>query len=99
MGTPSMDDKATPSPPQRTTQEYEWDKAHGINSKPFPTTRPGLKEPKTMPPVSEKQRRAMRAAASGKSTLGIPASVGKEYSKADKGGKLPRRANKGKGKR
>jgi hypothetical protein len=44
-----------------------------------------------MPPVSEKQRRAMRAAASGKSTIGIPKKVGKEYSKADPGGKLPKR--------
>jgi len=44
-----------------------------------------------MPPVSEKQRRAMRAAASGKSTLGIPKKVGKEFSKADPGGKLPKR--------
>jgi len=49
-----------------------------------------------MPPKSEKQRKAMRAAAAGKSTLGIPASVGKEYSKADPGGKLP--AHKGFGK-
>lgn len=31
------------------------------------------------PPVSEAQRRAMYAAASGKSRLGIPKSVGKEY--------------------
>ena len=44
-----------------------------------------------MPPVSEKQRRAMHAAAAGKSTLGIPKKVGKEYVKADKGGKLPKR--------
>ena len=44
-----------------------------------------------MPPVSEKQRRAMRAAASGKSAIGIPKSVGKEFSKADPGGKLPKR--------
>ena len=44
-----------------------------------------------MPPVSEKQRRAMRAAASGKSTIGIPKKVGKEYSKSDPGGKLPKR--------
>lgn len=42
-----------------------------------------------MPPVSEKQRRAMRAAASGQSTLGIPPSVGKDFSDADPGGKLP----------
>lgn len=32
-----------------------------------------------MPPVSEAQRRAMYAAAEGKSTLGIPQSVGKEF--------------------
>ena len=44
-----------------------------------------------MPPVSEAQRKAMFAAASGKSTLGIPKSVGKEFSEADKGGKLPKR--------
>ena len=42
-----------------------------------------------MPPKSEAQRRAMEAAAHGHSTLGIPASVGKEFSAADKGGKLP----------
>ena len=47
-----------------------------------------------MPPVSEKQRKAMHAAAKGKSTLGIPKKVGKEFSKADKGGKLPKRAKK-----
>ena len=45
-----------------------------------------------MPPVSEKQRRAMRAAAEGKSNIGIPKKVGKEYSAADKGGKLPKQA-------
>jgi hypothetical protein len=33
----------------------------------------------------------MRAAAAGKSTLGIPKKVGKEFSKADRGGKLPKR--------
>jgi uncharacterized protein len=44
-----------------------------------------------MPPVSEAQRRAMRAAAAGKSTLGIPKKVGKEFSTADKGGKLPQK--------
>jgi len=32
-----------------------------------------------MPIVSESQRRAMYAAAAGKSTLGIPASVGKDF--------------------
>lgn len=31
----------------------------------------------------------MFAAAEGKSTLGIPKSVGKEFADADKGGKLP----------
>ena len=41
------------------------------------------------PPVSEAQRRAMRAAAGGHSTLGIPKKVGKEFSSADPGGKLP----------
>ena len=44
-----------------------------------------------MPAVSEKQRRAMAAAASGNSTLGIPPKVGKEFIDADKGGKLPMR--------
>lgn len=44
-----------------------------------------------MPPRSEAQRRAMFAAASGKSTLGIPKKVGKEFAAADKGGKLPKR--------
>jgi hypothetical protein len=33
----------------------------------------------------------MHAAEAGKSTLGIPKSVGKEFSDADKGGKLPKR--------
>ena len=42
-----------------------------------------------MPVVSEAQRRAMHAAAAGKSTLGIPKKVGKEFASADKGGKLP----------
>ena len=44
-----------------------------------------------MPMQSEAQRRAMHAAAEGKSTLGIPKSVGKEFSDADKHGKLPER--------
>ena len=44
-----------------------------------------------MPPRSEAQRKAMYAAAEGKSTLGIPKSVGKEFVAADKGGKLPAR--------
>jgi hypothetical protein len=37
-----------------------------------------------MPSKTAKQRRAMRAAAAGHSTLGIPPSVGKEYVAADK---------------
>ena len=44
-----------------------------------------------MPPKSQAQRRAMRAAAAGKSTLGIPKKVGKEFSQSDPGGKLPKR--------
>jgi hypothetical protein len=47
-----------------------------------------------MPPVSENQRKAMAAAAAGKSTLGIPARVGKEFMAADKGGRLPTKAPK-----
>lgn len=42
-----------------------------------------------MPSVSEDQRRAMYAASEGKSTLGIPKDVGKEFVAADPGGKLP----------
>jgi hypothetical protein len=42
-----------------------------------------------MPAVSESQRKAMFAAAEGKSTLGIPKKVGAEFAAADKGGKLP----------
>lgn len=38
-----------------------------------------------MPSVSGSQHRAMEAAAHGNSTLGISASVGKEFSEADKG--------------
>jgi hypothetical protein len=44
-----------------------------------------------MPPKSQAQRAAMHAAATGKSTLGIPASVGREFVKADPGGKLPQK--------
>lgn len=42
-----------------------------------------------MPSVSQAQRGAMAEAAAGKSKLGIPAKVGKEFIKADKGGHLP----------
>jgi hypothetical protein len=45
-----------------------------------------------MPMASEAQRRAMHAAASGKSTIGIPKKVGKEFAAADQGGKLPKKA-------
>lgn len=37
-----------------------------------------------MPSTSEAQRRAMEAAAAGRSTLGIPKKVGKEFRKADR---------------
>ena len=47
-----------------------------------------------MPPKSEAQRRAMYAAAEGKSTLGIPKKVGKEFTGADTKGKLPKRVKK-----
>ena len=52
-----------------------------------------------MPPRSEAQRRAMQYAKEGKSTLGIPKKVGEEFAKSDKGGKLPQRAPKKKGRR
>ena len=42
-----------------------------------------------MPVVSQAQRAAMHAAAQGRSTLGIPKSVGEEFVASDKGGKLP----------
>ena len=38
-----------------------------------------------MPSKTPKQHRAMAAAAHGKSNLGIPPKVGKEFLKADKG--------------
>jgi len=37
-----------------------------------------------MPSLTPKQHRAMMAAAHGKSNIGIPQSVGKEYVEADK---------------
>ncbi len=49
-----------------------------------------------MPMRSESQRFAMHAAAAGKSTIGIPKSVGKKYAAHDQGGKLPKRAKKSK---
>ncbi len=47
-----------------------------------------------MPPLSESQRRAMRAAASGKGKLGIPKKVAEEFDAADPGGKLPKKVKK-----
>ena len=47
-----------------------------------------------MPAVSEAERRAMYAAAAGKSTLGIPKKVGKDFVAATPAGKLPKRAPK-----
>lgn len=47
---------------------------------------------RTDPPVSQAQRRAMWAAASGNGKIGIPERVGKEFANADPGGKLPERA-------
>ena len=38
-----------------------------------------------MPSTSQKQHNAMEAAAHGKSTLGIPKSVGQDFANADKG--------------
>ena len=46
-----------------------------------------------MPMMSQAQRGAMFAAAAGKSTLGIPQTVGKEFADADTGGKLPRKVS------
>jgi len=40
---------------------------------------------------SEAQRKAMHAAAKGKSTIGIPKKVAREFVDADEGGKLPRK--------
>jgi hypothetical protein len=37
-----------------------------------------------MPSKTPRQKRAMRAAAAGKSTIGIPKKVGKEFVKADR---------------
>jgi hypothetical protein len=48
-----------------------------------------------MPIVSEKQKGAMYAAAAGKSTLGIPKKVGKEFVKSGPASKnLPNKVQK-----
>lgn len=52
-----------------------------------------------MPPVSQAQRAAMHAAAEGKSTIGIPASVAAEFVQADPGGPLPKRKKHRRGRR
>lgn len=52
-----------------------------------------------MPDVSEAQQRAMYAAKEGRSTLGIPQSVGADFIAADKAAgnpSLPKRAPKSK---
>jgi hypothetical protein len=50
-----------------------------------------------MPVVSQAQRGAMYAAKEGKSTLGIPQSVGADFIAATPAGaKLPKRVGKGK---
>jgi hypothetical protein len=51
-----------------------------------------------MPMKSQAMRGAMHAAKEGRSTIGIPQSVGAKFVKEDKGGKLPKYAPK-KGKR
>lgn len=53
---------------------------------------PGMMELTKMPSTSEKQHRAMEAAAHGHSTLGIPKKVGKEFVDADKRAKDSRMA-------
>ena len=50
-----------------------------------------------MPSKTPKQHRAMAAAAKGKSKLGIPGKVGKEFLRADKGKSL--KSPKGKSRR
>jgi hypothetical protein len=47
-----------------------------------------------MPMKSQAQRKAMHAAAAGKSTLGIPKKVGKRFADHDQGGKLPKKKKK-----
>jgi hypothetical protein len=47
-----------------------------------------------MTPVSQAQRAAMRAAAAGKSKIGIPKKVAEEFDAADTGGKLPKHVKK-----
>ena len=51
-----------------------------------------------MPSVSKRQHRAMEAAAHGKSTLGIPKSVAKEFVAADRSKNLGKYLHAKKGK-
>jgi len=48
-----------------------------------------------MPSKTPRQKRAMRAAAAGKSTIGIPKSVGREFVKADRRKKRGRSKRRG----
>jgi len=52
-----------------------------------------------MPSKTPKQHRAMAAAAHGKSNLGIPAKVGKEFLKADRGKTFKSQKGKGRAKK
>lgn len=47
-----------------------------------------------MPSKTPKQKRAMQAAAAGKSTLGIPQNVGKEFVASDKKKKMKKKGKK-----
>jgi len=51
-----------------------------------------------MPSKTPKQAKAMKIAAAGKSSIGIPKSVGKEFVKADRIGKAGGRKTSGKAK-
>lgn len=59
------------------------------SSKDFSISHNGQWQILEKPPVSEAQRKAMWAAASGNSNIGIPSNVGKDFANADQGGKLP----------
>lgn len=52
-----------------------------------------------MPSKTGKQHRAMAAAAFGKSNIGIPKKVGKEFVEADKGKTFKKPGKTGKGKK
>lgn len=47
-----------------------------------------------MPMASQSQRKAMHAAAAGKSKIGIPKKVAQKFVAHDKGGKLPKQKGK-----